>query len=126
EGLTTTHGGNFGETTNNEKTFGFVLSENSVDYLSVDVSRAADSSFVFKTKGGETACPYEGATKTKYFLPGTLIDQPTVRAEAPDITVEKPVASDIPSTRNATFTIQLQNASETSRGVSFFLQVMED
>src|SRR5690606_31151302 len=85
-----------------------------------------DSSFVFKTKGGETACPYEGATKTKYFLPGTLIDQPTVRAEAPDIIVEKPVVTDIPSTRNATFNIQLQNACETNSGVSFYLQVMED
>src|SRR3546814_15069834 len=126
EGLTTTHGGNFGESTDNEKTFGFVLSENSLDYLSVYVSRAVESSFVFRTKGGETACPYEGKTVTKYFIPGTIIDQPTVRAEAPDIIVDKPVSTDIPSTRNATFNIQLQNASETSRGVSFFLQVMED
>ncbi|QEC52643.1 concanavalin A-like lectin/glucanase superfamily protein [Anseongella ginsenosidimutans] len=126
EGLTTEQGGNFSDGGTEEKTFGFTFSESSVDYLSVDVLKAKDSTFVFKTKGGETACPYEGPTLTKYFQPGTTIDQPTMRAEAPDITVEKPVAADIPSTRNATFSLQLQNASETERGVSFYLQVMED
>src|SRR3546814_3472631 len=115
EGLTTTHGGNFGESTDNETTFGFVLSENSLDYLSVDVSSAGDSSFGFRTKGGETACPYEGKNVTKSFIPGTIIDQTTIRTKAQDIIVDKPMLPDLHSPRNATCTIPLQHPSDTSR-----------
>lgn len=111
--------GSFGGATVNDtltnNTFGFYLGSNgSDDYFSVDVNRAADSSFVFRTKGGASACPYEGATATKYYTPlNQEIDAPTLRIEVPKIAVEKPVVNDVPASRPASFNLLLRNASET-------------
>lgn len=79
------------------------------DYLTVDVLRApqpegsfnetiADNldkytgkqfgSFVFKTKGGATSCPYEGELLTEYYAPGTRLNAPTLRIENPKISAE--------------------------------------
>ena len=62
----------------------------------MDVSKAADNSLVFRTKGGVSGCPYAGATISKYYQPGTVIDQPTQRSEVPVLSVDKPVVNDIP------------------------------
>lgn len=125
EGLATEQGGNFSDDSTGTKTWGFVLAEDGADYLSVDLYKAKDSSFVFRTQGGVTGCPYEGATTSKYYSPGTTIDQPTVKVEDPVITVDKPVVSDIPSNRKASYTLHLHNASEVERDVYFKLNVID-
>ena len=123
ESLSTIQGGNFSSGSTSTKTLGFTLAENGSDYLSIDVLKAADSSFVFRTKGGVTKCPYEGATVAKYYQPGSVIDQPTMQAEVPAITVEQPVVSNIPSSRKASYTIKLFNASDIKNGASFKIHV---
>lgn len=112
-------------TTDNGSTtsFGYTFSESGTDYLSIDVLKAANGSFVFKTKGGVTQCPYEGAGVTRYYQPGAVIDQPTMQAEVPGISVAQPVVSDIPSSRKASYVVNLFNASDIKSGATFRIRV---
>ena len=134
EKIVTEHGGEF--TTDEEARHcnGFVLAEDGDDYISVDVCREAGyrendqyvsykdmtdnnraySTLIFKTKGGATACPYEGEYKTRYFEPGMhTINMATVQREVPEITVEKDFLENVPSGKSAFFTLYLRNASES-------------
>lgn len=122
ESIGTGQGGSFGNSTDEISTYGFTLaSDGTDDFVSVDVNRAKDSSFAFRTKGGATACPYEGATTSKYYQPGTLIDQPTQRIEVPRLSVENPVVNNIPSSRKASYTLYLRNESEARLPAIFVL-----
>ena len=38
---------------------------------------------IFRTRGGQTRCPYEGETKTKYYRPGQTLDYATMRLDNP-------------------------------------------
>lgn len=90
ESFTTEHGGEFSTEETARHCKGYVLAEEGSDYLSVDVCREAGykdgdqyikykdmkneeeqtfSTFIFKTRGGATSCPYEGEYKTKYYEP---------------------------------------------------------
>ncbi|MEO6932005.1 MAG: LamG-like jellyroll fold domain-containing protein, partial [Chitinophagaceae bacterium] len=123
EEVGTSQGGEFtGSATTGQKR-GFVLaSEGTYDYFSVDVNvDENDSSFVFRTKGGISGCPYEGQTVTKYYQKGTVLDQPTQRIEVPVLSVEKPVVTDIPSERKASYTLVIRNESEAKLPATFAL-----
>lgn len=134
EKFVTEHGGEFSSEEEARHCKGFVLAENGDDYISVDVCREAGyrqndqyvsykdmadnqqpfSTFIFKTKGGATACPYEGEYKTRYFEPDRhVIDMATVQREVPEITVEKDFIENVPSGKSAYFTLYLRNASES-------------
>ncbi len=106
-------------------TIGYHLQENGSNYMSVDVGTASDGFFVFRTKGGVTSCPYEQGTVTKYYNPGTPLNQPTVQREMPQITVDKPVVSGIAANRAASYTIHLQNASSVKGDIYFGLNVID-
>ena len=88
EKVTTEHGGEFTNEETARHCKGYVLAEEGSDYISVDVCREAGykngdqyikykdmkdeekqtfSTFIFKTRGGATSCPYEGEYKTKYY-----------------------------------------------------------
>ncbi|MGZ3997171.1 MAG: LamG-like jellyroll fold domain-containing protein, partial [Flavisolibacter sp.] len=122
EDITTEHGGTFVSSTENTMKYGFTLaSEGTDDYFSVDVSKAADSAFVFRTKGGSSGCPYAGLNTTKYYQPGTIIDQPTLRNEVPVISVVNPVANNVPTARKASFTLLLKNESEAKLSEAYML-----
>lgn len=122
ESVGTNQGGTFVDTHASSRTQGFVLaSDGTDDYLSVDVKKARDSSFVFRTMGGVTGCPYEGSLVTQYYQPGTPLSEPTQRAEVPVLSVDKPVVNDIPSSRKASYTLRLRNESEAQLPASFVL-----
>jgi hypothetical protein len=122
ESVGTTQGGEFVDTHSSDVTHGFVLAADGTDdYLSVDVSKAGDGGFAFWTKGGVTGCPYEGASLTQYYQPGTPLGEPTERAEVPVLAVDKPVVNDIPSSRKASYTLYLRNESEAQLPASFLL-----
>ena len=136
-----------GSSSEDSKTIGFVLAdEGDDDYLTVDVLRApqpegsfnetiADNldkytgkqfgSFVFKTKGGATSCPYEGELLTEYYAPGTRLNAPTLRIENPKISAEKPVVSNVPSDQAAKFVLNLYNESEAAEGCYFNLSIVD-
>ena len=135
ESFTTEHGGEFSTEETARHCKGYVLAEEGSDYLSVDVCREAGykngdqyikykdmkneegqtfSTFIFKTRGGATSCPFEGEYKTKYYEPGQhVINEATVQMEVPEITVEKDFIENVPSGKSAYFTLYLRNNSES-------------
>ena len=132
EEVSTSHGGEFAQSNSNAMTFGFVLaSDGTDDYFSVDVNNDpntgdGNNSFIFRTKGGVSACPYEGATFTKYYQKNTVLDQPTQRTEVPKIGVEKPVVNEVPTSRPASYNLLLRNESETKSDVTYILGYVDN
>lgn len=147
ESFTTEHGGEFTNEETARHCKGFVLAEEGSDYISVDVCREAGykdgdqyinykdmkdeegqtfSTFIFKTRGGATSCPYEGEYKTKYYEPGQhVINEATVQMEVPEITVEKDFIENVPSGKSAYFTLYLRNNSE-SQDDNWYNLVIDD
>ena len=147
EKVTTEHGGEFTNEETARHCKGFVLAEEGSDYLSVDVCREAGykngdqyinykdmkdeegqtfSTFIFKTRGGATSCPFEGEYKTKYYEPGQhVINEATVQMEVPEITVEKDFIENVPSGKSAYFTLYLRNNSE-SQDDNWYNLVIDD
>lgn len=145
ENIETEHGWESTDATERSNSKGFELSENGNDYLSVDVMRESTqdifdseaeeesntefySSFIFRTKGGATSCPYEGANVTKYYEPGKhVIDEATKRIEVPEIAVARPdFVENIPSGASANFKLYLRNNSEIQQDNWFTLKVVEE
>lgn len=147
EKITTEHGGEFTNEETARHCKGFVLAEEGSDYISVDVCREAGykdgdqyinykdmkdeegqtfSTFIFKTRGGATSCPFEGEYKTKYYEPGQhVINEATVQMEVPEITVEKDFIENVPSGKSAYFTLYLRNNSE-SQDDNWYNLVIDD
>lgn len=147
EKFTTEHGGEFTNEETARHCKGFVLAEEGSDYISVDVCREAGykdgdqyinykdmkdeegqtfSTFIFKTRGGATSCPYEGEYKTKYYESGQhVINEATVQMEVPEITVEKDFIENVPSGKSAYFTLYLRNNSE-SQDDNWYNLVIDD
>lgn len=147
EKFTTEHGGEFTNEETARHCKGFVLAEEGSDYISVDVCREAGykdgdqyinykdmkdeeeqtfSTFIFKTRGGATSCPFEGEYKTKYYEPGLhVINEATVQMEVPEITVEKDFIENVPSGKSAYFTLYLRNNSE-SQDDNWYNLVIDD
>lgn len=144
ENLVTEHGGVFTTEQEAAQAKGFVLEETGTDYLSVDVCRPAGyladdqyityedmmdnpplSTFIFKTKGGATSCPYEAGYATKYYEPGAVIDEPTVQVEVPEISVEDDFIENVPSGQPAYLTLYIRNNSESQDDNWFNLRMVE-
>ena len=96
--------------------------------LSVDVYKSKKGwGPIFRTRGGQTANPYEGASYTKYYQKGTLLNEATMKVENPQLKVlGASELTDIPSGSEARFTLQLFNESETNSTCTYVLQVQEN
>ena len=108
--------------------FSFSLREEGDDALSVDVFNSPDEfAPIFVTRGGQTSCPYEDETVTKYYQPGTSIGAATMKIEDPKLTVvdAKNVLSDVPRGGKAVFYLNLENMSETNSDGQFNLKLVE-
>ncbi|MEL6561517.1 MAG: LamG-like jellyroll fold domain-containing protein, partial [Bacteroidota bacterium] len=108
-------------------TYGFTLDDGDLgDTYTVDV-KDPDDGFgpVFSTRGGATSCPYEDAVQTKYFEPGTEISAATAQREIPVLNIENTIVSDIPSNRNANYTLFLRNNSDTGEGFEMELDAVD-
>ena len=147
EKFSTEHGGEFTNEETARHCKGYVLAEDGSDYISVDVCREAGynsdgqyikykdmkneegqtfSTFIFKTRGGATSCPFEGEYKTKYYEPGQhVINEATVQMEVPEISVEKDFIENVPSGKPAYFTLYLRNNSE-SQDDNWYNLVIDD
>jgi hypothetical protein len=80
------------------------------DEFTVDVFNSKDGyGPLFKTLGGQTACPYQGETRTKYYLPGTILDLATIQLEQPGITVSPSTLFNVPAQSAGVFTLNLVN-----------------
>lgn len=122
EEIGTQQGGNTESGSEDASTLGFELAADGVgEYISVDVNKTDDGGLAFRTKGGETECPYEGVDTTKYYQPGTVIGLPTAQMDKPEITVDQAVVNNVPATQSAAYTIHLINASEAAWSTDFVL-----
>ncbi len=115
--------------TSEEKTVGFVLQEEGDDdQITVDYGWTKSGTIAFKARGGRTSCPYEGEVRTKYYQPGQhILSEGTMRIEVPVLTVKGGAyAVKVPSSRPATFILELKNESETNENVWYKLMVDEN
>lgn len=139
---TTTIAAGYSDTSSEETSgaVGFVLEEQGFnDQISVDYgfyqpsekdSLSEDSSggtFIFKTQGGRTSCPYEDEYVTKYFEPGKhILSNATMQIEVPKIDVSSAKKLiNVPANQKATFILDLKNESEVDKDIWFQLIVDE-
>ncbi|MCR5849416.1 MAG: LamG domain-containing protein [Bacteroidaceae bacterium] len=106
--------------------FAYTLAEEGSDAISVDVYRYGAFSPIFRTRGGQTSNPYEGKVVTKYYKPGTTIMEETMQIEVPQIDVDVPIVSDIPTGSAANYTLRLGNASEIGEDVAYRIFVLDE
>jgi len=111
-------------------TVGFVLAETgSTDQITVDYAldnASVPSTFMFRTRGGRTSCPYEAEVKTKYYEPGYVINEGTMQIEVPKIAVSGGVYRlQVPAARAASFTLDITNESETN-GTGWFKLTVDE
>lgn len=106
--------------------FNYTLAESGIDdALSVDVYKYGKYGPIFRTRGGQTSAPYEGKVVTKYYQPGTTIMDATMQIEVPQIDVDVPIMSDVPTGSAANYTLRLGNASEVNKDVTYKLFVLD-
>lgn len=81
------------------------------DEFSVDVYNSPDGyGPIFKTRGGQTSCPYQGEKKTKYYQPGAhTLDNATIQLEDPGISASPSTLFNVPSDAAANFTLNLSH-----------------
>lgn len=107
--------------------FSYTLAEEGDDdALTVDVYKYGAYSPIFRTRGGQTSGPYEGEVKTKYYRPGTTIMEATMQIEVPQITVDVPTVSNVPTGSTANYTLRFTNASEIDEDVYYKLLMIDE
>ena len=107
--------------------FKYTLAEDGDDNaITVDVYDCGGFGPIFRTLGGQTSAPYEGKEVTKYYEPISTLNEATMQIEVPQIDVDQPVVTDIPSGSTATYTLRLSNASETNELLYYRLGLAED
>ena len=111
----------------------YALTDENYDYLyrhfdfdqaSNDFYRSARG-FVYRTRGGATALPWEDERKTIFAQPGTVLDARTKRLQNPKIWMDKQSISGVPYGEPARFKIYLANDTEepnaTGTGLHSFI-----
>ena len=129
--VSTRTGGGAHHTSEDTKTdissFSYTLAEEADDdALTVDVYKYGAYSPILRTRGGQTSGPYEGEVKTKYYRPGTTIMEATMQIEVPQIAVDVPVVSNVPTGSAANYTLRLTNASEVDEDVYYKLLMIDE
>lgn len=106
--------------TTETQTIGFVLEDGDQgDYYSVNIRKDEKGGYgpIFRTQGGQSSCPYEGASFTNYYKPGTFLNQATMQVEVPAISVDNNIVAGVPETEPAIFKVGLSNNSEVDADV---------
>ena len=95
--------------------------------LSVDVYKSKNGwGPIFRTRGGQTANPYEDGSVTMFYDPGTKLNEATMRVEKPELHVKGATEiTDVPTGGKALFTLQMKNMSESNSVCNYVLQVVD-
>ena len=67
---------------------------------------------IFRTRGGQTRCPYEDETKTKYYRPGQTLDYATMKLDNPHFSMPVRNIVDIPAGQTAQVQVEFKNESQ--------------
>ncbi len=75
-------------------------------------------SLMYRTLGGATVCPWEGADSTYFYNSGTPLNMATQKIENPHIVINRHEASDVPYDQSARFTITMWNEADETVGMT--------
>ncbi|CAN0519545.1 unnamed protein product, partial [Laminaria digitata] len=92
--------------------FSFTLQDdNPGDFYSVDVKDGGPlNGPIFVSRGGKTACPYEGEVKTKVYKAGQkVLQKATIPQDRPKISISPARLVAVPSDEEAVFTLSISN-----------------
>ncbi len=132
--------GPYGNSDSHTKTIGFTLTPNKFGNLTTSVYCTTDSafeaesakhrdkadvpnskptygSFVFFTQAGASMCPYEAEERTKFYNPGTLLNNGTVKIEEPRLEIDAHERSNVPADKAAIFNLRISNEGQTDNSV---------
>ncbi|MBR6167992.1 MAG: hypothetical protein IKQ50_06145 [Paludibacteraceae bacterium] len=73
-------------------------------------------SYVFFTQAGSTYCPYEDEDETKFYNPGTPLNNSTMLLAKPAMSINTYEQTNVLPDQRAKFTIELRNAGEVQYG----------
>ena len=73
-------------------------------------------SYVFFTQAGSTYCPYEDEDETKFYNPGTPLNNSTMLLAKPAMSINTYEQTNVLPDQRAKFTIELRNAGEVPYG----------
>lgn len=95
--------------------------------LSVDVYKSPGGyGPIFRTRGGQSVNPWEGATYTQYYEKGTKLDEATMRIEWPQLRVNGATTlTDVPTGGQGAFDLEMTNLSETNSDCTYILEAIE-
>lgn len=116
------------ETTQNDR-FSYTLNDTQRGNAhSVDIYKSPHNwGPIFRTRGGQTRCPYEGETQTKYYRPGQTLDYATMRLDNPKVSMPVRNFVDIPAGQEAQVQVVFTNESEVHEQLSpVFLYVKSE
>ena len=85
--------------------------QNWMSYLNGDENLYGN--FIFRTNGGATAAPWEDERRTKFYQPGTVYDQKTLKIDQLRLWTDQSIVSNVPHDEPARFTVYLCNESPT-------------
>lgn len=110
------------------------------DLITVDVvDPGTGNGHVFKLKGGQTSCPYEGPQWANYYKPSDTVAATTFYKEGesvqltdgtlqrhkPFINIPQAIKFNVPADEAATFNLSLGNISESEDDQTYDLRVIE-
>lgn len=130
-----------GTTSEVATTIGYTLQDgDDGDLISVDVvDPRTGNGHMFRLRGGQTSCPYEGPEWSHYYNPGDTVNSTTyfededgvklsdgtAKRHVPKIQIPQPNKYNVPADQPATFTLQLGNESESDDDQEYTLRVVE-
>ena len=88
------------------------------DFDSDNKDKYLFGSLMYRTLGGATVCPWEGADSTYFYNSGTPLNMATQKIENPQITLNRHEASDVPYDQPARFTITMWNEADETVGMA--------
>ncbi len=88
-------------------------------------------SYVFFTQAGSTYCIHEKEEKTRFYNPGSVINNPTMAIAVPEMSIDRYEISNVPSNQRAVFHLELKNSGQVqfgfpSTGTGFTLSLVMD
>lgn len=80
-------------------------------------------SLMYRTLGGATKCPWEGADSTLFYSPGTPLNAATQKIENPQIVINRHEMSNVPHDQAAKFTVTMWNEVDETVGLASGLYI---
>ncbi len=102
--------------------------DDAYDFHSVDVYKSPSGwGPVFRNRGGQTSCPFEGPVYAKYYQPNSylVLSEGTAQLDKPKLSIVQSERNGVPGNRAALFDLILENESEANVDMVFILKVNE-